>query len=175
MSGGSIAGVGPDRAARWALVWPHRDRLLAVARARVPCAEDAEDCVTEAMVRAVEHDDLDPARVGGFLCAVVVRLTADLHRDGARRRRASRRFAARDAVAAPFDDAVCERDEARWLAGRLDVRGRERQLVDERTAGHSVAEAAGHLGISAKAAENAWTRVRGKAERLLRGPSSRTP
>jgi RNA polymerase sigma-70 factor (ECF subfamily) len=152
---------------RWALVWEHRDRLLVIARARCASPEDAEDVVAEAMLRAVEYDRLDEDRVGAFLCSVVLRLAVDSHRSRARYLRAGARVAAAPDPAA-VDEAVCEREEARWLAAALrDVRGRERQLLEARAEGRTVAEAAVHLGISAKAAENAWTRVRGKAAKLL--------
>lgn len=162
----SLAGSCSDR---WDLVWPHRDRLLAVARPRVACFADAEDYVTEAMLRAVEHENLDESRVGAFLCTVVMRLVVDGYRDSQRLERASRQLCARELAFVTFEDAVCEREEAQWLAGRLaGVRGRELQLVEARRAGHTVTEAAQSLGITTKAAENAWTRVRCKAHRILR-------
>src|SRR5687768_7250952 len=102
-----------DRERRWALVWEHRERMLAIARARVPSADDAEDVVAEAMLRAVEYEHLDEGRVGAFLCTVVMRLAVDTHRDRTRYLRASVRACTAETPAPPVDDTVCDREEAR--------------------------------------------------------------
>ena len=149
---------------RWALVAPHRTALLAVARRRCLNEADAEDCVSEALLRAVAAPQLDPERVGAWLCTVVMRLAADSHRERERQRRATARNEALLALEPPVpQDRVCDVLEARWLMSRLaDVKGREADVLRARTAGQSVAQAARALGISDKAAENAWTRLRKK-------------
>lgn len=159
---------------RWALVEPHRGSLLAIARRRTLNDADAEDCVSEALLRAVQAPHLDAERVGAFLCTTVVRLAADSHRQRERHRRAVVREAAQLTTSDDTpQDRVCEVDEAHWLVQQLlGSKGREAQLMQARMAGRSVVEAAQALGISAKAAENAWTRLRKKGLAKLAATAS---
>jgi DNA-directed RNA polymerase specialized sigma24 family protein len=104
---------------RWDLVWPHYDDLIRVARRRTPCAADAEDCVSEAMLRTVLHPGLDHDRVGAFLTAVTVRVCADLHRDRTRWARVAAVHSGDDRLVPTPEAVVCDRAEAVWLARLL--------------------------------------------------------
>lgn len=146
----------PDTA-RWTALWAHRDALLRVARRRVPDPADAEDCVSEAMLRAAVFAGLDVERAGAFLTAVVVRLCADLHREARRVPVAL----ADDQEPSP-EAAVCDRAEAVWLAGLVAAHLTDR----EQAAVRCRAWGAPALG-SAKAEATAVARARAKLLPLL--------
>ncbi|HXA29476.1 MAG TPA: sigma-70 family RNA polymerase sigma factor [Candidatus Angelobacter sp.] len=150
-----------DIEARWALVLPHREHMLNVARRRCPSQEDAEDCVHEAMLRVAEFDRLEPERVGALLTSVTVRLAVDMHRARERARRHLPRLVSVPAQHQPPDEAVLDSDQARWLAAQLErLPERERDVLRERAAGYSMGEAAARLSLSYKAVESAFTRGR---------------
>jgi RNA polymerase sigma-70 factor (ECF subfamily) len=143
---------------RWNAVWAHRDDLLRVARRRTPCAADAEDCVSEAMLRTVLYPGLDLDRAGAFLTAVTVRVCADLHRERARSARVAAQRSGDDRLEPTPEAVVCDRAEALWLA-RVVARSlspRERAAVRARAEGVTL------HGLSAKAAHAALTRARTK-------------
>jgi RNA polymerase sigma factor (sigma-70 family) len=153
---------------RWKLVLPHREQMLAIARRRVATREDAEDVVATALVRTVEHPKLDEARVGAFLCTTVMRLAVDVHRDRDRQLAVGTREATRALPGPSVEELVCDEAEARWLAEQLqDLPERERQVLQARLSGMTAQQASAHLGLTAKATENAFTRVRQRAHGLL--------
>lgn len=156
-----------ERERRWAAVGAHRDRLLRLSRARCANPQDAEDCVQEAMLRAVEFDTLDEERLGPFLTTVTVRLCTDLHRGRSRGDRLSRRLAAYAAAVEPGpEDAVCDRAESVWLSRHVDTLPlRQREIVHARAAGESCGAVAEQLRMSYAAIESALSRAR----RTLRG------
>src|SRR5688572_2688906 len=82
----------PHSAERWALLVPHRDRLIRIARGKLADRHEAEDCVHDSLIRALGFADLESERVGAFLTTVVVRLCADRHRARARARRTAPRL-----------------------------------------------------------------------------------
>ena len=157
------AGSGGGVEQRWALVVPHREHMLAVARRRCPSEEDAEDVVQEAMLRVAEYDKLDPARVGALLTSVTTRLAIDLYRARVRAQRYQSRLVHVPEQEAPPDEAALDAGEALWLAAQLQkLPEREREVFRERVAGYTVGEAASRLGLSYKSVESAFTRARGR-------------
>lgn len=153
---------------RWELVLPYREEMLKIARRRLDSREDAEDVVATALMRTVEHPRLDEARVGAFLCTTVMRLAVDVHRDRTRQLAVGKRDATRTLPAGSIDELVCDEHEARWLAAQLqDLPPRERQVLQARLSGLTAQQASEHLGLTLKATENAYTRVRQRAQRLL--------
>lgn len=153
---------------RWALLLEHRDELLAIARRRVDTREDAEDVVSTALLRTVQHPRLDERRIGAFLCTTVMRLAVDVHRDRSRQLAVGVREVSRDVPPTPFDEAVCDEAEARWLEGELAAcPPREREVLQARVSGLSAQQASAHLGLTPKATENAYTRVRQRAHAAL--------
>lgn len=153
---------------RWDLALAHRDELLAIARRRVPNRQDAEDVVATALLRTVESATLDEARIGRFLCSTVVRLAADVHRDRARQLAVGKRQAARELSPVPAEEVLCDEAEARWLEAQLlQCPERELQVLQARLAGRTGSELAADLGLSVKAAENAYTRLRQRAHKIL--------
>ena len=149
---------------RWALVAPHREQLLAIARRRCATPEDAEDCVQEAMVRTVAHPRLDPERAAALATTITQRLSVDLVRRRCVEHRGRPRLAMLpEQAAAPPDEATLDEGEARWLAGPLNrLPERERQVFEHRAAGFSVTETATRLQLSYKAVESAFTRARNR-------------
>ncbi len=152
---------GPDLRERWMVVLPYRDRLLRVARRQALNAEDAEDCVQEALLRAVAVEPFDATRIEGWLVTVVRRLAVDQHRDRTRCRRAGTRAAMRELPEPAPDEVVLDAAEANWLREHVaGLAGRERDVLVHRAAGMSPTEAARALGVSDKAANSAYTRAR---------------
>lgn len=152
-----------ELAARWTTVAPYREELLAIARRRCPTPQDAEDCVQEAMLRAVAYPRLDPARVGPLLSAITVRLSADLARRRSTELRGQPRLVTVPQQTALPEEALADRDEARWLAEQVErLPERERQVFAHRAAGLSATETASALHLSYKAVESAFTRARGR-------------
>ena len=158
----------PNSQLRWSLLVPHRERLVRIARRRLPSLADAEDCVHEALVRAAAFPTLDATRTGAFLTSTVLRLCVDHHRSRQRGERAMQRCVGA-AVAASPEESICDEAEATWLLGMLvTLRGRERQVLAARAAGRSTRQAAADLSISVKAAEGAFTRGRARLVELCR-------
>jgi RNA polymerase sigma-70 factor (ECF subfamily) len=157
-----------ELARRWEIVLPHAERLRRIASRRLASADEADDVVQEAMLRAVTFEHLDAGYAGQFLTSVTVRLCADVHRDRDRQLRVG----VRDAVRAvpqndPHED-VLDIAEARWLYGEcLKLPGRERAVMLARARGLSVREAAGHLGVGVKSAEAALTKARHRMRRVV--------
>ncbi|MCZ4507349.1 sigma factor [Streptomyces sp. ActVer] len=146
----------------WEVIAGHRERLMRLVRRRLPNAQDAEDCVQEAMLRAAACGDLDRERIGLFLTSVALRLCADSHREQERSRLLLPRTADVRTPETP-DEGVCDRDFGRWLLRQVYLlRGRERQVVLARAHGISTLEFARIHQISVKAAEGAFTRGRAR-------------
>jgi RNA polymerase sigma factor (sigma-70 family) len=151
----------PHSAERWALLVPHRDRLIRIARGKLADGHEAEDCVHDSLIRALGFADLESERVGAFLTTVVVRLCADRHRAHARARRTAPRLWV--GGHAEFEEGVCDRILGAQLHAQLvDLSPRERDVLRARAEGYSVRETAERLQISLKAAESAFTRGRAK-------------
>lgn len=150
------------RALSWEVIAGHRERLMGLVRRRLPNAQDAEDCVQEAMLRTAACGDLDRERIGPFLTSVALRLCADSHREQERSRRLLPHTADVRTPETP-DEGVCDRDFGRWLLRQVYLlRGRERQVVLARAHGISTMEFARIHQISVKAAEGAFTRGRAR-------------
>lgn len=158
---GAPVATRPQSPERWALLVPHRERLVRLAIGKLGDVHEAEDCVHESLIRALGFTGLESERVGAFLTSVVVRLCVDRHRAHARTRRmAPRLWLSGDAA---FEDTVCDRIVGARLHARLaELPPRERDVLRARAAGYSVRETAEDLKISLKAAESAFTRGRAK-------------
>jgi RNA polymerase sigma factor (sigma-70 family) len=152
---------------QWELVLPHRERLLRIARRRLPTLEDAEDCVQEALIRAACSAGLDASRVGQFVTAILVRLCVDHARAASAARRVQARLCEGQGDASP-EDAICDHAQASWIMEHLleQLPTRQRDVLRVRADGLSTREAARLLDISEKAAESALTRARGRIRAL---------
>jgi RNA polymerase sigma factor (sigma-70 family) len=157
-----------DRERRWALVVPHRERLLRLARGLLRDAGDAEACVQEAMLRCVTFPRLDESNVAGFLVVTTRRLCVDQHRRAVRDGQVAARLDGMSVVEPRFDEAVCDRAEAAWVAARLaDLPERQRAVVHARRDGRSPKEIAEFLDLSYKTVETLLYRARSRARAEL--------
>jgi RNA polymerase sigma factor (sigma-70 family) len=149
------------RAELWEQVSVHRVRLVRLARSRGLSADDAEDCVSEAMLRCVEFPNLDEERLGAFLTTVTVRLCADGYRARTYRDRLTYRLSAEPTVQPAAEEAVCDRAEATWLAARIDdLPPFQQAVVHARADGLSATEIAERLRLSRTAVESHIARAR---------------
>lgn len=157
-----------DVARRWAVVSSHRQRLLALARSRVPNEADAEDCAHEAMVRAMEFAGLDEERLAQFLTSVTLRLCADQHRGRARRTRAGSRLALRETTEPGPEEAVCDQAEAEWIAQHVAALPQsQRAVLHARADGLSGLGVARLLAVPETTVESALARARRSMRRVL--------
>ncbi|MFE6805579.1 sigma-70 family RNA polymerase sigma factor [Streptomyces sp. NPDC057681] len=163
-------GAPPGGHESWPRIWSHRERLLEVARRVCMSAEDAEDAVHEAMLRAVERPELDGEPLGDWLRSVTVRLCADRYQQVRREVEAGRRAMAATAGAAPLDEAVCDRDEARWLARRSgELPARQAEALWLRAEDLDVGQVARRMGLSYRTVESLLARARRTLRRALAG------
>lgn len=166
MDGGPRDAAEPvAREARWGQMWAHQALLLRVARRYGADAEDAEDAVQEAMIRAAEHPEIAEDRLQAWLIAVTIRLCMDGHRRRARETNRWQRVSARALVAQPGqypEDEVCERSEAVWVASLAAelLPPRQVQALRLAAAGCDVQQVASHLGVRYRAAESLLARAR---------------
>lgn len=152
----------------WPLVAAHRDRLLRIALRRCPTREDAEDVVSEALIRAATFEDLDESRLEQFLTAVTVRLCADLHRESARRGRAYVKLAG-DPVTedGPEESLVASVEHQVLGTAFATLPDRQRAVLADRAYGLSVPQIARRHALSYKAVESALSRARGALRAAL--------
>ncbi|MFG3495622.1 sigma-70 family RNA polymerase sigma factor [Streptomyces sp. NPDC047928] len=165
------AGPGDDAArSRWERMWSHREQLLKVARRRSMTAEDAEDAVHEAMLRAAENPHLDDARLGAWLTTVTMRLCVDRYRQVNREAevRALPKLTAPGPV--PVEEAVCDRAEATWLAYRSrELPARQAEALRLKSQDRDVEQVAREMGLSYQAVESLLARARRTLRNSLAG------
>ena len=173
MAGFDVTTTGDVRAApagqlrRWSLVWNQRPRLLKIARRRTSGEHDAEDVVAEALLRAMEHPEIDEERLPAWLTTVTVRLCADAKRERVREERLWSRTGP-PAPAASFEERVCDLSEAAWVSRRLaGLPARQAQALRLRADGHDVAGVARILGVNYRTAESLLARGRAAARSWL--------
>ncbi|MFE0253291.1 sigma-70 family RNA polymerase sigma factor [Streptomyces sp. NPDC059010] len=146
---------------RWQRMWSHREQLLKVARRRSMSAEDAEDAVHEAMLRAAERPDLDDQRLAAWLTTVTMRLCVDRYRQVNREAevRTSPPLVAPGPV--PVDEAVCDRAEAKWLAVRSgELPARQAEALRLKSQDLDVGQVAVRMGLSYRTVESLLARAR---------------
>lgn len=150
--------------------WAERSALLAVARSRTTSESEAQDVVSEAIVRALECPDVDPHRVGGWLTTVVMRLCVDQARDRARAPK-RRQFALMHHASEPsVEGQVLDRVAASGVRGLVrKLPADQRRVLVLRSEGHPVSGIARELDISAKAAESLLSRARASTRPLVSG------
>ncbi|MEV8311295.1 sigma-70 family RNA polymerase sigma factor [Streptomyces flavidovirens] len=155
---------------RWQRVWGHREHLLKVARRRSMSAEDAEDAVHEAMVRAAERANVDNERLGAWLTTVTVRLCIDRLRQVTREAEVHTRAVLGAPGLPHVEEAVCDRAEAKWLANRsTDLPERQQEVLSLRAQGLAVADIAQQTGLSYQAARSLLARARKTLHTVLAG------
>ncbi|MFJ8975165.1 sigma-70 family RNA polymerase sigma factor [Streptomyces sp. NPDC102282] len=156
---------------RWELVWSHRDELLEMARSRSASAEEAEDAVQEAMIRAVEDPDVQYGRVRSWLRLATVRACADRRRQVVRDSELSESLSAAPADPCPVEEAACDRAEARWLAARSAelLPARQAEALRLQSQDLDVGQVARTMGLSYRATESLLARARRSLRNALAG------
>lgn len=137
-----------------------RPELLIIARNRTRDQHDAEDVVSEAILRCLTFDGLDETRMGAFLTTVTMRLCADLHRRRGVEDRALVRLAPSSAMEDPHEQ-LADHSEAVWLSGvAMRLPERERSVLESIASGRNHRETAAELGVTTKSVECALRRAR---------------
>ncbi|WP_425836697.1 RNA polymerase sigma factor [Streptomyces fractus] len=154
----------------WLRVWSHREDLLRVARRGSMTPEDAEDAVHEAMLRAAERPGLDDERLGGWLTTVTMRLCVDRHRQVTREAEVHRSPTLTVPGPVPVEEAVCDRDEARWLAARsAQLPARQAEALRLKSEGLDVSEVALEMRLGYRTVESLLARARRTLRTTLAG------
>ncbi|MBM7441922.1 RNA polymerase sigma factor [Streptomyces sp. HB132] len=156
---------------RWELIWSHRDELLEIAHSRSSSAEEAEDAVQEAMIRAVENPDVHYGRVRSWLRTATVRACAERHRQVARDRELSRSLSAAPVEPFPVEERACDRAEAEWLADRSAelLPARQAHALRLQAQDLDVGQVARTMGLSYRATESLLARARRSLRDVLAG------
>ncbi|MDH2390887.1 sigma-70 family RNA polymerase sigma factor [Streptomyces sp. HNM0663] len=151
-------------------MWSHREQLLKVARRRSMSAEDAEDAVQEAMLRAAESAHLDDARLGAWLTTVTMRLCVDRHRQVRREAQVSGAPTLSPSGPAPVEEAVCDRAEATWVAFRSrELPARQAEALRLKSEDRDVGQIAREMDLSYEAVESLLARARRTLRNSLAG------
>ncbi|MFI2778948.1 sigma-70 family RNA polymerase sigma factor [Streptomyces sp. ALB3] len=156
---------------RWELVWSHRDELLEIARSRSASAEEAEDAVQEAMIRAVEDPGVQYGRVRAWLRRATLRACAERHRQVAREAELSRSLHAAPVEPLLVEEVACDRAEARWLAARSEelLPARQAEALRLHSQELDVGQVARAMGLSYRATESLLARARRALRHALAG------
>lgn len=154
---------------RWLEAWQHRERLLRIARRRVPTREDAEDVVAEAIQRAGAQEDLPVSAVPAWLTRVTINLCVDRQRRLATQRAALCRAELRPDALPTHEDEVVARAEAAWLTSKIEqLPLRQALAVRLRADGISNAEIASLLKVSQASVDGLLKRSRAALRDVLR-------
>ncbi|MFI7136830.1 sigma-70 family RNA polymerase sigma factor [Streptomyces massasporeus] len=146
---------------RWRHMWSHREHLLKVARRRSMSAEDAEDAVHEAMLRAAERPDLDEERLAAWLTTVTMRLCVDRYRQVHREAEVRTSPTLVTPGPVPVEEAVCDRAEAKWLAVRSgELPARQAEALRLKSQDLDVGQVAVRMGLSYRTVESLLARAR---------------
>lgn len=163
-------GPGDGTDERWQRMWSHREQLLKVARRRSMSAEDAEDAVHEAMIRAAESPHLDEERLGAWLTTVTMRLCVDRYRQVNREAEVCSRSVVATPGPVPVEEQVCDRAEAKWLAGRSgELPARQAEALRLKSEDLDVGQVAQEMGLSYEAVESLLARARRTLRNSLAG------
>jgi RNA polymerase sigma factor (sigma-70 family) len=132
-----------------------------VARRRSASAEDAEDAVHEAMIRAAERPHLDDDRLGAWLTTVTVRLCADRYRQLTRDAEVHTRSVRMEPGLPTAEEAVCDQAEAKWLVDRSeDLPARQAEALGLRAQGLNLPQIAHRMDLSYRAVQSQLARAR---------------
>lgn len=160
---GELRGSGTARPEddRWQLAWDQRPLLLAMARSRVSWHE-AEDVVSEALLRAQRATDVPTSALRSWLVTTTLRLCADMHRASAREMRRRQQLSGRTLAQVPGpEDDVADRDQARWFASQVKrLPEHQAEAIELRSAGHEISSIAGRMNLPYKAVESLLSRAR---------------
>ena len=145
----------------WSDAWQHRDRLLRIARRRTTSEHEAEDVVSEVLLRAAERTSLEDDALARWLTAVTLNVCADVARERAMVRKRTV-YSMRQLVPEPSpEQVILDRETAATAVRRLSsLPTRQREALLMRSAGFGVDEIADQLAVSYKTAESLLSRAR---------------
>jgi len=150
---------------RWELIAGDRERLLRLVRHLCADSADAEDCVHDAFLRAIEMDSLDATRLYGLLTTIARNRAADSHRRQHRQTRLLERLF--ENVSASPDEIAEDRDEAIWLAWKAtSLPTAERRALAYVAAGYEPCEAARLLGLTPNSFRLALSKARAHLKKI---------
>lgn len=156
------------RAVSWSESWAHREELLRIARRRSVSHADAEDAVSEAILRSCADGQVDSSRAGAWLTSVTTRLCADAARERARHPKRVAYQLRQGLTGATHEQAICDRAEATWLSQHLDqLPQRQRRALELRAEGRDVGSIAAEMGTSYKVTEGLLQRARAQMRTVL--------
>lgn len=145
-----------------------RPGLERFARRRGATAEQSEDLVQEAMLRAVQAG-IEPGELRPWLHVVVRHLLIDLKRTEARRQRALRRIIV-DRPEADHADEIIDLETARALRMALEtLPPTQAGVLRALSEGETLRSFAARMGMSVRAAEGHLRRARSKLRELVPG------
>ena len=145
----------------WSHAWGHRDRLLRIARRRTMSLQEAEDVVSEVLLRAAERSALEDDALARWLTAVTLNICADVARERAQSNKRAA-YSVRQLLPEPSpEQVVVDRETAATAVQRLsNLPDRQREALLLRSAGFGVDEIAAQLDVSYKTAESLLSRAR---------------
>jgi DNA-directed RNA polymerase specialized sigma24 family protein len=160
----------------WRELHAHRGRLTAVARNVGVPPHDAEDVVSDTLLRAAGYGDLDRARLPQVLSTVLHRCLADRALGVAREAEALMRgWQPRQQPPDPVEQEVVGRDYVESILAEACLTAREESVFHLVARGHAQPDIAGRLGVSVKAAQRSLERARSKLRRVLAEDPARYP
>jgi RNA polymerase sigma factor (sigma-70 family) len=147
--------------ARWSRAWQHRERLLRIARRRTMSEQEAEDAVSEVLLRASEGAITDDDAFARWLTSVTLNVCADIAREHSMSGKHAV-YSVRQLMPVPSpEQVVVDRETAATAVHRLSrLPDRQREALLLRSAGFGVDEIAEHLDVSYKTAESLLSRAR---------------
>jgi RNA polymerase sigma factor (sigma-70 family) len=134
---------------------------MRIARRRTTNEHEAEDVVSEVLLRSVQALPLDDEALARWLTAVTINVCADVARD---RRRSGKRalYSVRQLLPEPSpEQVILDREAAAAAVRRLNrLPSRQREALLLRTSGFTIEEIARELDVSYKTAESLLSRAR---------------
>jgi RNA polymerase sigma factor (sigma-70 family) len=144
----------------WSLLHALRPQLERAARRQGLTAEQAQDVVSEALLRAAGAGELDPARLHAWLHVVAKRLAVDELRKAVGPR-LEQRLRAHALPEPDVAEQVTDAAEAVWVASLVGtLPPRQRTVIEHRSRDMAPADIAARLGMSYKTVESLTSRAR---------------
>ena len=159
-------------AQRWALVAPHRQRLVKIAAHLLHDGCEAEDVADDALLKAVTWNrELDATKLPALLNRIVGQLVIDRHRKNVLRRQYETSNETSH-IASAEDLAVGNLQTASLMGKVVALPTQRRRVFSARLAGYEPGQTAEILGMSRKAVELAYGRARKDLRKVADGMGS---
>lgn len=160
------------REERWALIAPHRARLVALARRHGMSPEDAQDIAHEVMCDIVQYDHLDADTIIGLLVVATRSRCADAVRTAIRRRRILARTLGDERLYGGVEEATCDRAQARTVMAELGrLPERDRVIMLQRIEGRTPEQIAASTGASYSTVDRVLSKTRARLRKIAVAPA----